>query len=232
MLLENNPYPHDVRVRSEAESLSRAGHQVTVVAPRDRGQSRRERVNGVDVIRFRHLDGSEHGAAGFVLEYLVAAAALHVAAFTALRRGATVLHIHNPPDLFFPAGALFRLASRKVIFDHHDLFPETVEVKFGAGPAFWLARRCQRLTFAVANHVIATNTSYAEVAHHAGHKRVDEVTVVRNGPPSAWTRLPLRRREGVLHDVRLAYVGAISSQDGVDALATDTGEAVSRAELD
>jgi glycosyltransferase involved in cell wall biosynthesis len=219
MLVENNPYPWDVRVRSEAESLTRAGHQVTVVAPREHGQSRRERVNGVDVIRFRSFDGSAHGAPGFVLEYLVAAVALHVAALAALRRGSTVLHIHNPPDLFFAAGALFRLAGRKVMFDHHDLFPETLEVKFGGGPALWLAGRCQRLTFAVANHVIATNASYAAVARDAGHKRADDVTVVRNGPPSAWTRLPLHRREGVLHDVRLAYVGAISSQDGVDELA-------------
>jgi hypothetical protein len=41
MLVENNPYPQDVRVRSEAQSLARAGHDVTVVAPRDPGQSRR-----------------------------------------------------------------------------------------------------------------------------------------------------------------------------------------------
>ena len=42
MLLENNPYPQDVRVRSEAESLAAAGHDVTVLAPRGAGQRRRE----------------------------------------------------------------------------------------------------------------------------------------------------------------------------------------------
>ena len=52
-----------------------------------------------------------------------------------LLAGATVLHIHNPPDILAGAGAVFRLAGRKVIFDHHDLFPETVEVKFGPGVA-------------------------------------------------------------------------------------------------
>ena len=38
MLLENNPYPQDVRVRNEAESLAAAGHEVTVLAPRSAGQ--------------------------------------------------------------------------------------------------------------------------------------------------------------------------------------------------
>jgi glycosyltransferase involved in cell wall biosynthesis len=219
MLLENNPYPQDVRVRAEAESLVRAGHDVMVVAPRDPGQQRRDRVSGVDVVRFRNVDGSVRGAKGFVLEYLIAGAALHFAAIGELLRGATVLHLHNPPDLLFGAGALYRLAGRKVVFDHHDLFPETVEVKFRAGWASRIAARCQALTYAVANHVIATNASYAERACTDGRKRPEDVTVVRNGPPSAWTRLRSGPRDGVLNDVHLVYLGSISSQDGVEGLA-------------
>jgi glycosyltransferase involved in cell wall biosynthesis len=219
MLLENNPYPRDVRVRAEAETLVRAGHEVTVVAPSGPDQPRRECIAGVNVIRFRGIDGSEHGRLGFVLEYLIAAMALHAAALGALRRGATVLHLHNPPDIFFIAGWMYRLAGRSVVFDHHDLFPETVEVKFGPGPAVRVADWCQRLTFAVANHVIATNHSYASVARSKGAKRGDQVTVVRNAPPSSWVQLPLHGRPGKLDQVRLAYVGAISEQDGVDGLA-------------
>jgi len=219
MLLENNPYPRDVRVRAEAESLVRAGHHVTVIAPRGAGQARRERVAGVEVVRFRCVDGSSRGAAGFVLEYVLAGVMLHLAAVRELMRGATVLHLHNPPDILFGAGVLFRLAGRKVIFDHHDLFPETVRAKFGPGPAERVAALAQRLTFAVADHVIATNGSYAEVARSIGGKRPEDVTIVRNAPPSAWTRLPLRQREGSLDKLRLAYVGAISSQDGVEGLA-------------
>jgi glycosyltransferase involved in cell wall biosynthesis len=218
MLLENNPYPQDVRVRSEAESLARAGHSVIAIAPTDGSQPPRERINGVDVVRFRLADGSAGGRVGFLREYVVAAVALHVGAIRELWRGSSVLHIHNPPDILFPAGALYRLAGRRVVFDHHDLFPETIDVKFGPGVASRFAAACQRLTIAVANHVIATNASYAEVAQSSG-KRADEVTVVRNGPPAAWTELPSITREGVLGEVRIAYLGAMSSQDGVDGLA-------------
>ncbi|MGH2849690.1 MAG: glycosyltransferase family 4 protein [Solirubrobacteraceae bacterium] len=220
MLLENNPYPRDVRVRAEAESLVSAGYAVEVIAPRAHGQRRREVVNGVAVRRFRCIDGSGRGASGFLLEFIIAAAALHLAAARALVRGSDVLHLHNPPDVLFAAGALFRLARRTVIFDHHDLAPETIEVKFGARWLGRAARLCERLTYAVATHVIVTNESYAAIAHARGRKPTESVTVVRNGPPASWLRRERREvRPGALDPVRLAYVGALSDQDGGDTLA-------------
>ena len=219
MLLENNPYPRDVRVRAEAETLVRAGYTVEVVAPRASGQAGRERCDGVDVRRFRTRDGSAHGSGGLVVEYVLATIALNWAALRALSRGATILHLHNPPDTLFPAAAAFRLAGRLVVFDHHDLTPETIEAKFGAGGFSRLARMCERLTFALAHHVVATNDSYAAIACGRGGKSLTDVTVVRNAPPSAWTGLPLCIRSGELTQLRLAYVGSISSQDGVEGLA-------------
>ncbi len=128
MLLENNPYPQDIRVRREAEALVRAGHTVVVIAPRDAGQSRRETVAGVRVRRFRAPAGAG-GAGSLALEFAVAGLRLHLAAVAELARGATVLHLHNPPDLLAAAGLLARLLRRRVVFDHHDLFPELVAEK-------------------------------------------------------------------------------------------------------
>jgi glycosyltransferase involved in cell wall biosynthesis len=219
MLFEANPYPQDVRLRMEAESLGAAGYAVEVIVPRTKGQPRRERVNGVDVRRFRALDGSAYGAKGFLAEYLLAGAGMHWATVGALRRGTAILHVHNPPDLLFPAAALFRLAGRKVVFDHHDLGPETVEVKLGSGFFANVARVCERLTFAAADHVITTNQSYADIACGRGRKRPADVTIVRNAPPDAWLEIPARHRDGVLGKLQLVYTGAISSQDGVDGLA-------------
>jgi glycosyltransferase involved in cell wall biosynthesis len=218
MLLENLPYPEDVRVRFEAQSLARAGHHVTVVAPRAPEQPRRDHIAGVNVVRYRRPDGSRHGRASFIFEYLVAGIALHLAALRQLVGGATVLHLHNPPDVLFPAGALYRLLGRKVMFDHHDLFPDTVELKFGRGLMSRIGRFCQRMTFAVANHVISTNASYARIAVAEGRHDRQAVTIVRNGPPSAWTQLALRQRDGSLDDVHLAYLGRISAQDGLDGI--------------
>jgi len=43
------------------------------------------------------------GIRSFILEYLVANVALPLAADGELARGASVLHLHNPPDTFFLA---------------------------------------------------------------------------------------------------------------------------------
>lgn len=217
MLLENNPYPQDVRVRLEAESLARAGYDVTVIAPSAPAQPARESLEGVEIRRFFNLEG--RGVLGFLFEYMVAAVRLQLAALRELFDGAAVLHLHNPPDVLFPAGALFRMAGRRVIFDHHDLFPETIESKFENRLLARLARMCERETFRVANHVVATNQSYADVALTRGGKKADEVTVVRNGPPDEWLSLPSEIRPGPLRTVKLGYLGAVSSQDGVEALA-------------
>jgi glycosyltransferase involved in cell wall biosynthesis len=216
MLLENNPYPQDVRVRLEAQSLTRAGYRVTVIAPRAAGQTRRESIAGVRVRRFHTVEGQ--GVGGFLAEYLLAAVRLNLAGLRDLLTGAEVLHLHNPPDVFFPLGAAFRLAGRKVVFDHHDLFPETLEVKLGLAGLGRLARACERATYRVANHVLATNESYAEIARTRGGKGSQEVTVVRNGPPEEWLDLSIVSRPGPLNRIQLGYVGAVSRQDGVEGL--------------
>lgn len=219
MLLENNPYPLDVRVRCEAESLVAAGHEVEVIAPRATGEPARETVRGVRVRRFRGFDAKTGSPWAMLAEYVVASLALHAHAIRALAGGSSVLHLHNPPDILFPAGAMFRLAGRKVVFDHHDLGPELVAVRSGKGPLVTLARACERLTFAVASHVLAPNASHAHIARRRGAKAAEEVTIVRNGPPRSWMEMPVPVRKGRLDTVHVAYVGAVALQDGVEGLA-------------
>ncbi len=218
MLLENNPYPADVRVRREAETLVCAGHEVLVVAPRADGQSRQEAVDGVQVRRF-HLPAGGRGIRSFLIEYLVGAFALNLAAARALVGGADVLHLHNPPDVLFPAGFLARLLGRTVVFDHHDLFPELIEARYGPGAWVRLALIAERATFAVANTVLAANESHAEIARGRGRKAPAAVTVVRNGPPHGWLSVDTADRPGDLRDPHLVYLGAVAQQDGVEALA-------------
>ena len=47
LLVENNPYPRDVRVRREAHALRDAGYRVTVISPRADGQLWKEDVDDV-----------------------------------------------------------------------------------------------------------------------------------------------------------------------------------------
>jgi len=218
MLLENNPYPQDIRVRREAEALVRAGHRVRVVAPRGAGQCRAETLAGVEIRRFRAPEAGA-GAASLALEFLIACARLQLAALVELARGTTVLHLHNPPDLLAGAGLLARALRRRVVFDHHDLFPELVAEKAPGRAVVAIARAGERCTFAVSDLVLSTNESMAEIARTRGRVRSDRVVVVRNGPPAAWLEQARPGRSGALQDPHLVYVGAISSQDGVQHVA-------------
>jgi glycosyltransferase involved in cell wall biosynthesis len=212
MLLENQPYPRDVRVRAEAEALGRAGHAVTVLAPRGPGEPRRETVNGVAVRRFAHREGAG-GRLSFILEYAIAHAQLVRLAAVELARGADVLHVHNPPDTLALAGLLARVARRRVVFDQHDLFPELVGTRFGMRLAR-VALAAQRAALRIADVVIVTNQSQRELAIRRGAAPAD-VVVVRNGPASSTLAARPATRRGPLAVPRLVYVGELGPQDGV-----------------
>ncbi len=169
MLLENNVYPQDVRVRSEAQSLVKAGHHVTVVAPRGDGQARRDRVGGVRVRRFT-LPKTPATALGYLIEYAIANARLYLAGAWQLIRGARVVHMHNPPDTLFGVAFLARALGRDVVFDHHDLGPELFEAKFGKGGiGARLMRLFERLSFRSATLVVAP-TSRTRKSPSAGQR--------------------------------------------------------------
>ncbi|MGB9378067.1 MAG: glycosyltransferase family 4 protein [Mycobacteriales bacterium] len=218
MLVENNVYPQDVRVRSEAQSLIKAGHDVTVLAPRGEGQSRRERVGGVRVRRFR-LPKTPATTAGYIAEYAMANARLYLAGAWQLIRGARVVHLHNPPDTLFGVGMMARALGRDVVFDQHDLSPELFEAKFGSSrTALRLFRWFERRSFRISTLVIAPNESHKEIAIRRGGVAAERVTVVRNGPPRASLGEATEPRAGELTDPHLIFLGSMESQDGVDDL--------------
>jgi glycosyltransferase involved in cell wall biosynthesis len=222
MWLENNSYPADGRVRREAQSLVAAGWDVTVVSPRAAGQARRDVVDAVRVVRYRRPE-ADGGVRSFVLEYGVA---LVMTAVLTLRlrlgRKIDVIHAHNPPDVFFPIAAIFKIGGTRFVFDHHDLSPEMYDARFGDGANHMLRRLLlwsERATYAVADKVIVTNESYKAVALGRGKKASDDVTVVRNGPDLAevYRREPdssITERASLV----LGYVGELGPQDGVDHL--------------
>jgi len=222
MLLENNPYPQDARVRREAVTLTDAGYDVAVIAPRSRGQRLSATVDGVKVYRYP-APPDRDGLIGYLIEYgysLIAAAL--VTLYVAIRRGFDVIHAHNPPDTFALIAMWYKPLGKRFVFDHHDLSPEMYEARFGDSSRRSVRRVLQlleRLTFRVADYVIATNESYRSVAILRGGVPEDRVTVVRNGPDA--DRVKPASPDPTLGNgagTVMAYVGVMGPQDGVDYL--------------
>lgn len=219
LLVENNGYPFDVRVRREAQALRDAHYAVTVIAPRAPGQAYSEWVDGVAVLRFPAPPGGS-GVLGYAFEFGYATAAMWVlSTWVALRQGFDVIHAANPPDTLFVIGAVFKLFGKKFVFDQHDLSPQTYLSRFKAArpnAVFRVLAFFERCSFAVADIVIATNESYRQVAQERGQKKAAQVFVVRNGPPLSYRALEpdpaLQQRATHL----IGYIGTMGPQDGVD----------------
>ncbi len=222
MVVENQGYPTDPRVRAEALALTAAGYDVTVIAPNFDRRRSAETIDGVHVRRYP-APPTGAGFAAYLLEYLYATATSVVMVLRVLiGRGFDVLHLHNPPDTLWAAAVPAKMAGKRVIFDHHDLTPEMYDAIYGPrAPALVksMLLMLERVTFRVADHVISTNESYREVAIGRGRVPSDRVTVVRNGPDLHRVRPvkpdpDLRARAGTI----VGYVGLMAKQDGVDGL--------------
>lgn len=218
MLLENMPYPQDVRVRAEAQLLQSRGYRVTVLAPHATRQRFREVVEGVAVYRFK-LPKTSASVAGFVAEYAMAHVQLFFGCLCFTLKGVDVVHLHNPPDTLFLVTLPAKLAGCKVVFDNHDLAPELFACKFGDTRLVKIMRHMQSTSMRWADVVITTNESQRKVAVSARHNDAGKVFVVRNGPRSKLSSDGVSTRAGILRDPHLVFLGTLATQDGVLALA-------------
>jgi glycosyltransferase involved in cell wall biosynthesis len=193
MLLQNAPYPHDPRVRSEAKALTTAGYQVTLICPGVEGQPWHEIFEGMRIYRFPRPSYAS-SLLGYLYEYGYSMLMIFIISlFVFVRHGFDVVHAHCPPDAFVFITAFYRILGKRFVYDHHDLSPELYNARFeGDGNRYVYSTLSflERLSCRLADHVIATNQSYKKVE--------------------------MKLRQG--GKIVICYVGVMGSQDGVDYL--------------
>jgi glycosyltransferase involved in cell wall biosynthesis len=222
ILVENNPYPQDTRIRAEAEALRDAGYQVSVIAPAAKRQRWRESLSGVRVYRFP-MPFEARGFLGYVWEFSYATVAMFLLSLLVwVRDGFDVLHAANPPDTPAFIAAFYKLFGKRFIFDHHDLAPELYDANSGGEGSrlvynvlVWL----EKLSCRLADHIIATNESYKEMEMVRSGVPEHRITIVRNGPDLERLR-PVDPDPGLRAAGKtvIAYVGAMGPHDGLDYL--------------
>jgi glycosyltransferase involved in cell wall biosynthesis len=239
LMLVENSFPQDTRVKNEADALVAAGFGVTVVALNKGTQKRSEVVDDIQVYRlprlelfkktpcpnpslFQRISLKLKSLVGYVSEYVYFTSACFVTSiYVAFKQGFDVIHAHNPPDTLFLVALPYKLLGKKYIFDHHDLCPELYRSRFGARNDF-TARVLQLVEWCnlkLADVTIATNESYKEIHIERGGRKAESVFVVRNGPNPKRMKAPapserLRQKGKTI----LCYIGSLNPQDGVDYL--------------
>ena len=214
--------PFDRRVWMEATTLRDAGFEVFVICPKGRGfESEEEIVDGIRI--FRHgLPAEGHSAAGYLTEYATALRhEFRLARQIRKRFGVDVVHICNPPDLLFLIAGWLKLFHRvRVVFDHHDINPELYLAKYGRQDLFYrLLKLAERATFATADVVISPNESYRKIALTRGHRKPEDVFIVRSAPNlSSFHPVPQNAAFKRGRNFLVGYVGVMGEQEGIDYL--------------
>jgi glycosyltransferase involved in cell wall biosynthesis len=239
MLVENH-YPSDSRVRNEATLLHSAGYDVTVISQRSGNEPRHEVIGGVRVYRVPRIELFKKTIAespgilssallklktfcGYGVEYLYfTSACLLMSIYIFLRHGFDAIHAHNPPDTLFMVALPFKLLGKRFVFDHHDLCPELYQSRYGGGECIQtrLLHIVEQCTLRLADVTIATNESYKKIQIERGGRDPRSIFVVRNGPNASKmiARPEPAARLRNLNKCILVYIGSLNPQDGVDYL--------------
>ena len=215
------PVPFDRRVWQEAQALSRAGWTVSVICPANPDFPKRFEVID-DIAIYRHpLPPEGRGALAYFREY--SAAVFHQMRLLIKvhrERGFSIIQACNPPDLIFLPVVPFKLMGKRFIFDQHDVSPELFVVKFGnKGFLYRALLFFERLSYAMADHVITANATFKDIAVSRGGKAPSLVEVVYGVPDRK--RLHRVEPEPGLHGGRkfvIGYLEIINEQDGVEHL--------------
>lgn len=222
-IVENLSFPFDRRVFRESISLKQKGYNVSVISPKgvERDKKSYEIYQGIHIYRYPLLVQSKNKF-DYLFEYFFSFVFIFLLSLKVLvERNFHIIHIANPPDIFFPILFFYRIMGKKIIFDQHDLTPESYLSRFRDERKDFYYRiqiLFEFLTYKVSHFVIVTNESYLKIAKKRGGKNKN-VVIVRNGPQKKFFdykgSFPQLKSD---FKYLVVYIGIMGIQDGVDYL--------------
>lgn len=220
-------YPVEPRCRRMAEALTAAGYEVDILCLQLAGQTPRETVNSVTVIRLPETHRQGGGAATYLREY----ARFFLLAARELRRlhrarPYALVQVHNPPDALVFATLPLRLARIPVVLDLRELMPELFMSRFS------LARGSRVVRLLTGLEWLSCRYASAVLVLHDRHERIMEarglpkakMTQVMNTPderlfdPNQVRRAP-RPAAGPERPFVVVHQGTMVQRYGVDVIA-------------
>ena len=236
IIVENLPVPLDYRVWLIANTLRDNGYHVTVISPAaDKYPAGEFLIDGISV--YRHNLPNADSLYYYLWEYAVALwqeFRLSIKIFKKNKFNA--IHACNPPDVIWIIGLFWKLFGVKFIYDHHDLAPEILLAKTGVCNPLKLSvvhRLAHKLLMVnewishkIANAVLTTNESFRSIARNRNNCLPDKIFVVRTGPKLNELPQNTIQYHHSFDIPKIAYVGVMAEQDGVDTLLKSVAYAI------
>jgi len=187
-------------------------------------EPRRERINGVDVLRIplkRHREGKLR----YITQYSsFIAIAFGYLAVRSLKRRYHLVHVHNMPDVLVFSALIPKARGAKVMLDLHDPMPELMQTIFGLEPTHSSVRMLKKLekwSIAFADYVLTVNLACKKI--YSGRSCPSEkIQVVLNSPDeTTFVFQPVANgsSNGSSHPkepFRILYHGSLVQRNGFD----------------
>ena len=210
-------YPADPRPRRAAEALLKEGMTVDFICLGDDTAPRRERSQGLDIVRLpvEHRRGGRLAYAYQYSVFLLATAG--ILAWRSLKRRYHLVYIHNMPDVLVFGSLVPKVLGAKVILDQHDPMPELMTTIFNLDEASFsvrLMRRLEKWSIAWANTVVTVNIACKRI-FTARSCRPEKIAVVMNAPDGEIFAFQAPRERRTDRFV-VMYHGSIVERNGLD----------------
>lgn len=177
-------YPLDPRVRKEVHALREAGYVVDVVCLRNKGEKKRENVQGVQVYRV----GSQHHRQSLLLylyEYLFGFLVMFILVTVLFfRRRYHCIQVNTLPDVLVFVTLIPRLFGAKVLLDMHEPTPELFMTKYGPHKYHWIVRLIailEQISLRYATAALTVNETIKQRFVERGTP-AEKIYVIRNVP--------------------------------------------------
>jgi glycosyltransferase involved in cell wall biosynthesis len=210
-------YECDNRVRRYAETLSRRGDTVEVVALRQNNQPFKDSLNGVTVFHIQRREINERTKLDYLFRVLLFLFnSLFFIGFRHIKKKYDLIHVHSVPDFEVFAAIIPKIFGAKVILDIHDIVPEFYASKFSSGRNSFFSRLLmiiEKMCCSFANHVIISNDIWGERLVKRSIRK-EKCTVILNYPdPLLFHRKRPKHETGKFI---VMYPGTIAWHQGLD----------------
>ena len=216
-------YPADPRPRRAVDALVQEGMQVDLVCLADGEVSRRETLDGIEVLRIP-LKRRRGGKFAYVYQYSAfILISFLIFAWRAISRGYDLVYVHNMPDILVFSGLVPKMLGAKVILDQHDPMPELMTTIFGLdenSASVRLIRLLEKWSIAFADALITVNIACKGI-FSSRSCQPEKIEVVMNSPDENIFRFrpaetnPAKNQTGNKPFV-IMYHGSLVERNGLD----------------
>lgn len=206
-------YLDDTRVKRHCEWLAKNEKQVSVICLNKGGESAREHVNGVDIVRAPVARSKLKSKIFYLIEYfLFFLYCFFKSAVVSFQKKPSLIIVNNMPNALVFTALVPKLFGVPILLDVHDLMPELADIVFEK-KATILKKILfieEKLSFLFASHIMTVSLP---VKRLLGKRSKYDFFVVHNSP----YQLPVNKKEeGLTH--KIVFHGNIHERYGLQRI--------------